>query len=108
MKLTRILVASPILIFCGSGALAAQDSSAPQPVSIEGCPVLGVEPKCMMLTDHGVTCDITAAKEKPRVDYLGVRLKGMTDPGAVGYCMQGTILKDITWEYTRQKCPAPK
>jgi hypothetical protein len=82
----------------------AAPAPASQPVNVLGCPKPGVEAGCIVLTDKGVTYNITAAKPKPDFGKLGIQLKGMTDPGRVSICMQGTPVKDITWSYTRQDC----
>ena len=73
-----------------------------------------------MLKSKGKTYDITAAPAQtdpsqpsslpasPRVGYLGIALDGTIATGAAGICMQGTILKNITWSYTKQKCDTAK
>jgi len=110
----RLLYAAAILALCAQGAAAQNkppksDSPTPQPVDAAGCPRAGVEKGCMVLTSKGKTYNITAANPKPDLDqHRGISLRGTTDPGAMSYCMQGRILKDIKWEYTKQRCPVPK
>jgi hypothetical protein len=51
----------------------------------------------------GVAYDISAAKPRPRVGYMAVRLSG-TKSRKLGICQQGVILEDIQWSYTKKKC----
>ena len=76
-------------------------------VSVSGCPMPGVEARCLIIrgTD-GQLYDISAANPRPTPGYLGIQLTG-TKSNRVGICMQGIILENITWGYTRQRCEQP-
>ena len=112
---------------CGVGAycllgvghnlgLAAEPTKNATPVHVAGCPAKGVESGCLVLSSQGKTYDITAAPAQvdpanptsppapPRIGYLGIILDGSIDAGSVGTCMQGPIIKDIKWSYSRERC----
>ncbi|HKW98265.1 MAG TPA: hypothetical protein VJN43_11070 [Bryobacteraceae bacterium] len=107
-------------------SLAAFQESAPRPerakydVHILACVRRGVEAGCLIVTDAktGQAYDITAAPsqsppdggapEKPKADLLMVDLYGNVCKDCMGTCMQGVILKDIKWRYTRRRCPLPR
>lgn len=76
-------------------------------VHAQGCPFDGVEGGCLMIEDGGVVYDITAAKPQPKKNHLGVVVEGCLD-SSPNICQQGKRLKDITWSYTKQKCPRGK
>jgi hypothetical protein len=93
--------------------------SKPSPsfdVHTVACVRKGVEGGCLIITDSktGKTYDITSAPaqtppdggapEKPRPDFLMVDLYGNICKDCMGVCMQGTLLKDIQWRYTKQGC----
>ena len=125
---TRVAIACILglsVAICSSGARAAGESDVkivqgPKTIHVTGCPSKGVEASCLMLISKNQTYDITSAPaqvdpahpqgppSRPRVGYLGISLDGTVAEDAVGICMQGTILKDIKWSYTRQKCDQAK
>ena len=77
-------------------------------VHVIGCPYRGTEPGCLMIDDgRGGTWDITAVTPQPAVGDRVVSLTG-TKGNAMGTCQQGTPLTNVTWTYTKQRCPTPK
>lgn len=89
---------------CLIAAASASGLDAEESVSLVGCPVAGVEMGCLILKGQDdVAYDITAARPRPRVGYLAVRLSG-TKTKKLGICQQGVILEGIQWSYTGDKC----
>ena len=97
MKITTASAATALLVLSAVAAIA-------QTVTITGCPVPGVEPKCLLIrgTDN-VTYNITGAKQRPNIGQRAVRLTG-TKTRKASYCQQGVVLDNISWTYTDQKC----
>jgi hypothetical protein len=79
-------------------------SAAGQWVRFAGCPVAGVEHGCIVVKSGPATYNVSAAIPKIRLRGLGIAGRGMVD-GGVSYCMQGGILRNISYAYTRQRCP---
>jgi hypothetical protein len=98
MKPTWLLAIA--LLAWPTGAWA---QGAPAPVTVQGCPKPGVEARCLMLSDGGVTYDITAAKPQPKPG-VAIHLQGTPVREGISICQQGIILKDITWQETGQSC----
>ncbi len=81
-------------------------NAAGQTVHILGCVSPGVEIGCLMIKDHktGKTYQINSANPRPDpAQNLVVDLKGQIFHG-VDFCMQGPILTEITWNYTKMSC----
>lgn len=93
------------LSFALSTALSASGALA-ESVIVSACPKRGIEPKCIMLTDkNGKTYDVSALKGDPFKRSLVIALKGETTTD-VGPCLSiSTVLKKISWQYTRMQCP---
>ena len=97
-----------LLLVSSAGAQSAHAAS--QTVHILGCVKPGVEFGCLMMTDRktGKTYQINSATPRPDpAQNLVVDLKGQIFAG-VDFCMQGPILKEITWSYTKMPCTAGK
>ncbi|MGH7126669.1 MAG: hypothetical protein ACREFI_19985 [Stellaceae bacterium] len=106
--MSKPYLAAVVALLSYAPAALAQNAASPQPVTITGCPVAGVEGNCLAITSKGTTYNITSANPKPDPSkHLMISLRGTPDPDKVSICMQGTILKDIKWEYLKQTCPAP-
>ena len=89
---------------CLIAAAGVSGLDAEERVNLVGCPAAGIEMSCLILKGQaGVAYDISAAKPRPRVDYLAVRLSG-TKSHKLGICQQGVILEEIEWSYTDEKC----
>ncbi len=87
-----------VLMLCSGFAAHAQK------VTVVGCPVPGVEPRCLMIRgDDNVTYNITGARLRPNVGQRAIRLTG-TKTKKASYCMQGIVLDNISWTYIDQKC----
>jgi hypothetical protein len=50
-----------------------------------------------------VSYDISAARPRPRIGYMAIRLSA-TKSSRLGICQQGIILEDIVWSYTNENC----
>lgn len=88
-----------LALLLGSGVAAAA-----QKVTVVGCPVPGVEPRCLMIRgEDNVTYNITGARVRPNVGQRAVRLTG-TKTKKASYCMQGIVLDNISWTYIDWKC----
>jgi hypothetical protein len=73
-----------------------------------GCPYRGTEPGCLMIDDgQGGTWDISAVTPRPEIGGRVVSLTG-TKGDAPGTCQQGLPLGDVTWTYTKLRCPPPR
>jgi hypothetical protein len=97
MKIASTVTAL-VLFLCSSVAASAQK------VTVVGCPVPGVEPRCLMIRgDDNITYNITSARVRPNVGQRAIRLTG-TKTNKVSYCMQGIVLENISWAYIDQKC----
>ena len=93
----RKLAIAATLLLIGS---AAYFPATAKGISIWGCPTKGVEAGCIILKGY----DISAARPKPRIGYKEIRVSGETT-SRPGICMQGKTLKNITWSYTKKRCP---
>jgi hypothetical protein len=77
-------------------------------VHVIGCPYRGTEPACLMIDDgQGGTWDVTAVTPRPEIGRRVVSLTG-TKVDTVGTCQQGLPLANVTWTYTKPRCPAPR
>lgn len=97
----------PLLLL---GTAGAATQAAAQPVHVLGCIKPGVEIGCLIITDKktGKSYEIGSAVPRPDPGQnLVVDLEGEVFHG-MSYCQQGTILKNITWNYTRMLCKAGK
>ncbi|HWP26394.1 MAG TPA: hypothetical protein VNL39_08640 [Xanthobacteraceae bacterium] len=90
---------------CGLALLLGSGVSATaQKVTVVGCPVPGVELRCLMIRgEDNVTYNITGARVRPNVGQRAVRLTG-TKTKKASYCMQGIVLDNISWTYIDRKC----
>jgi hypothetical protein len=89
---------------CLIAATGVSGLDAEERVTLVGCPAAGIEMSCLILKEQGgVAYDIRAAKPRPRLGYMAVRLSG-TKSRKLGICQQGVILEDIQWSYTKEKC----
>jgi|DewCreStandDraft_4_1066084.scaffolds.fasta_scaffold05734_7 hypothetical protein len=87
-----------LLLSCSGNAAGAQK------VTVEGCPVPGVEAGCLMIRgEDNVTYNISGARVRPNVGQRAIRLTG-TKSRKVSHCMQGIVLDNISWTYIDQKC----
>src|SRR5436190_10683927 len=98
--------------------MAQNSSSDKQPkkeLHLIGCPIEGVEGGCIMLVTNNKLYDITSAP--PRSDPPGtpaakpnpakklmITVDANSNPSP-GICQQGSMLKDIDWKYSKQRCP---
>jgi hypothetical protein len=123
-SLPGVFVVVTVLLLAASEVSSQQRAPKPEAtgsfdVHVVACVRKGVEGGCLIVADSksGKTYDITSAPaetppgggapEKPRPEYLIVDLYGNICKDCMGICMQGVILKDIKWSYTKQRCPAP-
>jgi hypothetical protein len=93
-----------------SGCFVAASRADAQTVYVTGCVKPGVEFGCLIITDHksGKSYQINSASPRPDpAQNLVVTLDGKIFQG-VDFCMQGQILTDITWNYTKMLCNAGK
>ncbi len=114
MNASYQLITIGTLLVLGTANVVASDGDK---VQIMGCPEPGVESGCLILKAKGKTYNITAASAqtdpadptapaaKPRSGYLGITLSGV-ESAKPSTCMQGTIVAEITWSYTRERCQA--
>lgn len=103
----RAALAAFLLMSC-AGALPVY--AAGQTVHVLGCVKPGVEFGCLIITDPktGKSYQINSATPRPDpAQNLVVDLKGQIFAG-VDICMQGQILKEITWNYTKMSCTSGK
>jgi hypothetical protein len=116
MNASYQLIILAALLVAGTANVVAKDGDQ---VQLAGCPEPGVESGCLILKDKGKTYNITAAPAqidpadpkapatKPKSGYLGIALSGVESANP-STCMQGTIVANIKWSYTRQRCePTP-
>jgi hypothetical protein len=97
MKVAKDLLGIALLLCSGVGAGAQQ-------VTVVGCPVPGVEPRCLLIRgEDNVTYNITGARVRPNIGQRAIRLTG-TKTKKASYCMQGIVLDNISWTYIDQKC----
>jgi hypothetical protein len=104
-KWIAFAVLSVISLGAGQPAVAAGET-----VHILGCVKPGVEGGCLMIADRktGKLYQINSANPRPDpAQDLAVVLTGTISPG-LDFCMQGPILKDITWSYTKMPCKTGK
>lgn len=74
-------------------------------VRFEGCVSPGVEHGCLIVRSGAEAYNITSAQPRPDPKRrLAIRGSGVL-AGGMSYCMQGKILKNIRWSYTRTSCP---
>jgi hypothetical protein len=98
-----------------AGAIATTSADAQQlppvgtKVDVYGCVGRSRDNLCPIITDRkGAVYTISSATPQPDpAKGLGVHLKG-TVVSLITFCWSGPILGDITWNYTRQRCPRPK
>ena len=88
---------------CLIAAAVVTSSIAQEKVTAAGCPTAGIEANCLIMKQGDVSYDISAARPRPRIGYMAIRLSG-TKSNKLGICQQGLILEDIQWSYTNQKC----
>jgi hypothetical protein len=92
-----------VLLASVGGAIS---NAAAQTVHVLGCVKPGVELGCLVITDRHTGKSYEIGSAVPRPDparNLAVELNGQVFQGA-SFCMQGTILKNITWSYTKTRC----
>ena len=94
-------------------AISAVPAQAQTKVTVNGCVSGGVESAstmkmgCLIIRDRASTqsYQINAAKPQPDpAKGLVVHLTGTVKTGGVDVCMQGPVLENIKWNYTRMKC----
>jgi hypothetical protein len=88
---------------CLALAAGVTNSSAQEQVIASGCPTLGIEDSCLISKQGNISYDISAARPRPRVGYMAIRLSA-TKSSKLGICQQGVILEDIQWSYTNERC----
>lgn len=92
------------------------NKQAPQKQHLIGCPITGVEGCLILSTANGKSYQINAAPAKSdppgtpaaKPDpsrRLQITVDAEIDSGAVDTCLQGPILKNIDWRYSKQSCP---
>lgn len=94
-----------ILLLMSSGALNPAHAAG-ETVHILGCVVPGEEAGCLIIKDRktGESYQINSANPRPDpAQNLVVDLKGQIFRG-VDICMQGPILKEVIWSYTKLRC----
>jgi len=95
---SRPAIAAALVLASGCAA------NAQQRVSVVGCPVPGVEARCLVIRgSDNVTYNISDARQWPEIGQRAIRVTG-TKTNKVSYCQQGVVLANITWSYTDQKC----
>jgi hypothetical protein len=111
-----VLLTLPIDSFSYEGRINRPSKKDTYDVHVLACPFTGVEAGCLMVKDpkDGKIYNITAAPaqptqpggtaEKPKPNYLVISLYGTVCQDCGSGCGQGTILKDIKWSYTKQRC----
>jgi hypothetical protein len=94
-----------VIVMAGALVALANNVNAEEVGPLQGCPMKGIEPKCILLkAQDGQTYDISRATKKPKPNYLVIYLKG-TKSSDVGVCREGIVLDHIRWGYTRMRCP---
>jgi hypothetical protein len=97
MRIKTATAAVTLLALSGFAATA-------QTVTVVGCPVPGVEPRCLIIRgSDNVTYNISGARIRPNIGQRAIRLTG-TKTRKVSYCQQGIVLDNISWTYTDRKC----
>jgi hypothetical protein len=118
VSVIRGLMGLGILMFLASAGLPNGSWKDRYEVHIKACIYSGVELGCLLIKDpkDGKVYNITSAPaqpakpgataEKPKPGSLVIDLYGNVCKDCVSTCMQGqSILKDIKWSYTKQRCP---
>ena len=106
------LVAAAVLAgaFLTSAADAQQWPPVGTKVDIYGCVGRSLDNLCPIITDRktGQVYTITTANPQPDpAKKLVVHLTG-TIASYITFCWSGPFLGNITWHYTRLRCPRPK
>ena len=102
--MVRLFVATALAIVLASPSMAQGGKGGGNTVSVTGCPTQGTANCLVIKGQDGSSYDISSAKPRPKPNYLVIRLTGRkTD--RVSMCNAGTVLDQIKWSYTRQKCP---
>ena len=89
--------------------ISAPAFAAGEKISVTGCPVTGVEAGCIVITDsatgesYNITAITSGSKPFDLNQHLVIQLNG-TVSDEMSFCMQGPVLKDIAWDYTKMKC----
>ena len=87
-----------VTLFVASVAMA----HAQQRVTVVGCPVNGIAPKCLVIRGaDNVTYNITDARQRPEIGGRAISVTG-TRVNRDHYCRQGVVLANISWSYTNQ------
>jgi hypothetical protein len=86
--------------------MLVEASAAPkvgETVAVTACARAGVEASCLMITGgDGTVFNITSANPRPLLDVM-IQLRG-TVTDKLSACNQGTVLDNISWTPTQQKC----
>jgi len=78
-------------------------------ISVTGCPVPGIEAGCIVISDsvtgkfYNITAITSGSKPFDLNQNLVIQLNG-TVSDEMSFCMQGPVLKEIAWDYTKMKC----
>jgi hypothetical protein len=85
----------------------AQAQTRGELVGVLGCVHPGLIPGCSFIRDNATSQPYQINAASPRPDparRLVIRLRG-TVSSRVDMCMEGPILENIRWSYTRMRCP---
>lgn len=112
LKRPAILISACAAFLLTTGTGSGQNSGArTTPVTVEGCPVPGVEGGCLVIKGKdGKFWEIGSANPRPDVGAHAISLTGQVS-ASPSHCMQGTRLDHIQWHYTDRQCaqtPAPR
>lgn len=102
MSKSAIGALAAILALAGAGDALAADAA----VTFNGCPTQGVEIGCVVIGDGTNIYNISNAVPPVQFNGLGISGSG-TVSTKVSTCMQGKVLVNISYAYTKQKCPIP-
>jgi hypothetical protein len=80
-------------------------ASAQEYAKFNGCPYRSIEGCILIRGPNGQIYNISAANPLPRIGYLGI-LGGGKVTDHVSFCLQGRVLENIKYHYTRLRCKA--
>lgn len=92
----------------GAALLASSAVQAKgEQVVFEGCVSPGVEHGCLIVRSGKEAYNISSAQPRPDPKRKLAIRGTATLAGGMSYCMQGKVLNNIKWGYTRTSCPLP-
>jgi len=82
----------------------AATANAQQRVTVTGCPINGIAPRCIIIRGpDNTTYNITDARQRPEIGTRAITVTGIR-VNRNHYCKQGVVLANVTWTYTNQNC----